>query len=61
MTDQKKAAPKPKAMRVGDEWTLPKGESMVVRPDGTVVTARGTYRLDQPGVHHCGSSEVTAE
>jgi hypothetical protein len=60
MTEQKKTTSK-KTYKVGDEWTLPKGESIVSLPDGTAVTARGSFTFVHPGTHRCGGVEVTAE
>ncbi|KRF19658.1 hypothetical protein [Nocardioides sp. Soil796] len=55
-----KKAPAAKAATVGDVVKVPKGQTLMVLPDGTVVTARGSYVLDKPGLYVCGSLRVEA-
>lgn len=54
-------AAKKETATVGDLWELPKGETMVTRPDGTTVTARGSHVLDVPGEYTSGDAKVTAK
>jgi len=57
MTESK--APAKKTYKVGDVWKLPKGNQLVVLPDGSAVTARGSYPLTAPGTYKCGKATIT--
>lgn len=52
---------KAKAHKVGDVVKVPKGETIMVRPDGTAVTVRRAFVLDTPGTFTCGPLSVTAK